>query len=261
MWNRADLKARARTSFRRNYWKSVLVGLIFMLAAGGAGMGSSASNITSSGSQDEEAVVKEGVLLESGADAAEADEYGNMMIVPELMILGAGFLVVVFAVALFIGLETLLFNPLEVGCACFFRNNLSEPAALSDVGYAFDSDYMNIVKIMFLRDLKILLWSLLFIVPGIVKAYEYQMIPYLLSEDRLMTKEEVFAESRQMMDGQKLNSFVLDLSFLGWNLLSFVTLGILSVFYVMPYMNAAHAALYERLRYGDPQPDLAEIYG
>jgi uncharacterized membrane protein len=231
-----------------------------MLAAGGAGMYSGASNITSSDSQDE-VVVEEGALLESGADAEETDEYGNMMIVPELMILGAGFLVVLFAVAFFIGLEAFLFNPLEVGCACFFRNNLSEPAVLSDVGYAFDSDYMNIVKIMFLRDLKILLWSLLFIVPGIVKAYEYQMIPYLLSEDRLMTKEEVFAESRQLMDGQKLNSFVLDLSFLGWNLLSIVTLGILSVFFVMPYMNATHAALYVRLRDGDLQPDLAEIYG
>ena len=67
-----------------------------------------------------------------------------------------------------------------------------------------------------------------------------------------MTKEQAFEESKRMMQGQKWKAFVLDLSFIGWNILSALTLGILGIFYVQPYMDATHAALYEALRYGMP---------
>ena len=96
------------------------------------------------------------------------------------------------------------------------------------------------------------LWSLLFIIPGIVKAYEYMMIPYLLADNPQMTKEQAFAESKRMMQGQKWKAFVLDLSFIGWYILSGLTLGILAIFYVSPYVNATHAALYEALCYANP---------
>ena len=76
--------------------------------------------------------------------------------------------------------------------------------------------YGNIVLTMFLRDLYIVLWTLLFIVPGIVKSYEYMMVPYILAENPGMDQKEVFQISREMMNGQKWNAFVLDLSFIGW---------------------------------------------
>ena len=79
------------------------------------------------------------------------------------------------------------------------------------------------------------------------------MIPYLLADNPQMTKEQAFAESKRMMKGQKWRTFVLDLSFIGWNILTLVTFGILGIFYVLPYMNEANAALYETLRYGMPQ--------
>ena len=104
------------------------------------------------------------------------------------------------------------------------------------------------MKTIFLRDLYIFLWSLLLIIPGIVKAYEYMMVPYLLSEDPSMPTEEAFARSKAMMDGEKWNVFVLDLSFLGWNILGACTLGILTVFYVAPYQYLTHAALYGALK-------------
>lgn len=91
-----------------------------------------------------------------------------------------------------------------------------------------------------------------FIIPGIVKSYEYQMIPYLLADNPQMTKEEAFAESKRMMQGQKWNAFVLDLSFIGWDILSGMTMGILGIFYVQPYKDGTHAALYEALRYRTP---------
>jgi uncharacterized membrane protein len=85
-----------------------------------------------------------------------------------------------------------------------------------------------------------------------VKAYEYRMIPYILAENPHMSKKEVFAASKSMMIGNKWKAFVLDLSFLGWHILSVFTVGILELFYVAPYMYATNAALYEALAYGRP---------
>ena len=85
---------------------------------------------------------------------------------------------------------------------------------------------------------------LLFIIPGIVKSYEYMMIPYLLAEHPEMTRQEAFAESKQMMDGEKMEAFIMDLSFLGWYLLSAVTCGLLAIFYVNPYVQASFAEMY-----------------
>nr|DAM70348.1 MAG TPA: Protein of unknown function (DUF975) [Caudoviricetes sp.] len=83
---------------------------------------------------------------------------------------------------------------------------------------------------------------------GIVKSYEYMMIPYLLAEHPEMTRQEAFAESKRMMDGNKWNAFVLDLSFIGWTLLGICTVGILLVFYVEPYIYLTHAELYHALK-------------
>ena len=135
------------------------------------------------------------------------------------------------------------------GCR-FFRRNLEEPANISNITYGYDKNYKNVVKVMFFRDLYIYLWSLLFIIPGIIKSYEYRMIPYLLSENPEMTKEEAFAESKRLMMGQKWETFVLDLSFIGWHILGGFTFGLLNIFYVAPYQLATNAALYETLKYG-----------
>ena len=122
-------------------------------------------------------------------------------------------------------------------------------ANVKEVAFAYDNNYKNVAKTLFFRDLYITLWTLLFIIPGIVKSYEYRMMPYLLAENPAMPKEQAFAISKQMMDGQKWDVFVLDLSFLGWNILSIFTMGILSIFYVTPYINMTNAALYESLCY------------
>lgn len=108
----------------------------------------------------------------------------------------------------------------------------------------FSRSYKNIVKIMFLKNLYIVLWSMLFVIPGIIKAYEYRMIPYILAENPDISMEEAFALSKKMMDNEKLNTFALDLSFLGWFLLGSVSLGICLIFYVTPYYNLTNTELY-----------------
>lgn len=143
--------------------------------------------------------------------------------------------------------DVFLVNPLRQGVHKFFLKNQDEEAEVSNIGFAFDHGYKNIVKNIFFRDLYVFLWSLLFIIPGIVKAYEYRMIPYLLCDNPDMTKEEVFAKSKAMMNGNKFKAFLLDLSFIGWDILSLFTFGLLSIFYVEPYKYSARAALYKEL--------------
>lgn len=162
-------------------------------------------------------------------------------------------LVIIVVIALVIGIavglayNAFIFNPLGVGTKRFFFKTLNEKAEVKEVAYAFDNNYKNVAKILFIRDLKILLWTLLFIIPGIIKGYEYYMMPYLLAENPNLTKDEAFRLSKQMMSGNKWDTFVLELSFIWWNLLSGITLGIVGIFYVEPYKNLTYAALYEEL--------------
>jgi hypothetical protein len=102
---------------------------------------------------------------------------------------------------------------------------------------------------MFFMNLYKALWSLLFVIPGIIKGYEYRMIPYILAENPELDKNTVFRLSKEMMDGEKWDAFVLDISFIGWILLSLCTCGLLSVFYVSPYINMTSAQLYETLKH------------
>lgn len=112
--------------------------------------------------------------------------------------------------------------------------------------------FLEIIMLMcvniFLKQLFTFLWCLLLIVPGIVKAYEYMMVPYLLAENPDMSREEVFAMSKRMMYGNKWNAFVLDLSFVGWLILGALTLNIVNVLYTNPYRYLTSAELYHTLK-------------
>lgn len=163
---------------------------------------------------------------------------------------GVGLTALILIVILGILIGVFLVLPLQVGCQRFLFLNLREPANVREVLWAFDSNYLNIVKVMFLKDLKIFAWALLLVIPGIVKAYEYRLVDYLLAENPALSSAEACEQSRALMDGNKWNAFVLDLSFIGWNILSLLTLGLVGLFYVSPYENSTNAALYEELRYG-----------
>ena len=86
------------------------------------------------------------------------------------------------------------------------------------------------------------------IIGGVIKTYEYQMIPYLLAENPHLKEKEVFRLSKQMMKGNKWKSFVLDLSFMLWYILSVLTLGLVGILYVNPYTEATKTELYVHLR-------------
>lgn len=99
-----------------------------------------------------------------------------------------------------------------------------------------------------LTSIYIILWSLLCVIPGIVAAYKYAMAPFILQENPGMKPSEAITASKEMMDGRKMELFLLSLSFIGWTFLSVLTLGI-GYLWLNPYMNAAYAAFYRENRY------------
>ena len=168
---------------------------------------------------------------------------GNLFNVGMITGLLAGIATVVILIVLvakvFVG------NLLKMGGYRFFILNQTAQPGIGTLLDGFRSGhYVNIVLTMFLRDLFTTLWSLLLVVPGIVKHYESLMVPYIIAENPAMDYKEAFQISKQMMDGEKMEAFIMDLSFLGWYLLSAVTCGLLAIFYVNPYVQASFAEMY-----------------
>ena len=93
----------------------------------------------------------------------------------------------------------------------------------------------------------VLLWSLLLLIPGCIKSYSYAMTPYILKDNPEMKNNAAIEESMRMMDGHKLELFLLDLSFIGWAILSILTCCI-GFLWLVPYMNMAHVNFYEDLK-------------
>lgn len=87
----------------------------------------------------------------------------------------------------------------------------------------------------------IFLWSLLFVIPGIVAAYRYAMAPYLMAKDPTLSPMAAIRMSKEIMRGKKMDLFILSLSFIGWSILCLFTCGI-GYLFLSPYMHAAEAA-------------------
>ncbi len=231
MWKREVLKARGRAAFQSNYWRCVCVAIVLAIVIGGGGGG--------------------GGRAASKANDAREDS-GQKSQVAAMVGLSVG------ALSL---LGIFVFGPVEVGCRRFFLVNSDEPAEISEMGFSFRSNYGNVLLTMLLRSIFLVLWTLLFIVPGIIKSYSYRLVPYILAEDPDMPPKEAITRSRELMDGHKWSAFVLDLSFIGWELLSLLTVGIVGTFYVSPYVAATDAELYKAIRgrndwYGNEQSDV-----
>lgn len=90
------------------------------------------------------------------------------------------------------------------------------------------------------------LWSLLFVIPGIVKAYSYALTPYILAKYPEIQAKEALKVSMKIMDGKKAELFVLHLSFIGWAMLAGITFGLLGIFFVIPYMAITDTLWFKR---------------
>lgn len=135
---------------------------------------------------------------------------------------------------------------IQLGYARYLLNQHDgHPFRFGDLFSQFDRFGTGFAQ-AFLRNLYTILWTLLFIVPGLIKGFSYAMTPFILADHPEMTANEAITASRKLMDGHKGELFVLGLSFFGWNLLCIFTLGIASL-WITPYLNAAYAAFYREL--------------
>ena len=229
MWTISDLKAQGKAAMKANYKNSVIAGIIMALFSVGTASGTR-STLTPEQQQE---------LTDSTSGLSS-----EQLAIIAAAVIGAALFV--FAISLV--LRIFVFNPLNVGCFRFFRLNVEDNTTSLGVIKEGFSDYGRVFITLFLRDLFLTLWCMLFVIPGIVKAYSYRMVPYILKDNPELSATEVITKSRQMMNGNKWNAFVLDLSFIGWWCLTALTCGILGIFFTNPYYYNTSAALYTELK-------------
>lgn len=218
-WNRTLLKTNAKKVLAGSYWQVFLATLVASLLGGGF---STVYNF----------VVNFGV--------ASSDPYEAIYTLRNTLVIG-GLLSALFAV--------FVINPILVGLKRYLMENRAGFPPFSSLFSVFQdkTQYLNVVKVMFQMDLEIFLWSLLCFVPGIYKSYQYYYVPYLLAENPYMTYTRAKQLSVAMTNDEKMEIFVLELSFIGWNLLGAMLCGIGTLF-VAPYINATFAELYASAR-------------
>lgn len=143
--------------------------------------------------------------------------------------------------------------PLAYGLYCFFLGiSRDEPVTNGNLFDGF-KDFKRIFLTTLLQNIYTLLWTLLLIVPGIIKSYSYAMTPYVLKDNPELSNNAAIEESMRMMEGKKMKLFLLDLSFIGWAILSVLTLCI-GFLFLIPYIYTARAHFYE-----DAKKEIAEV--
>ncbi len=212
MWTRAELKENAKMVLKRTYWLSFAVLFVAGIVGG----------------------IGEGVT--SVIDVATEME----VYVPETLILAAS----VFS--LFISI--FIAGPITVGKNRFLMQAREYDTEFTVLFSGFNgAEYGKNVKVMLMRTVKVFIWSCLLFVPGIIKAYEYYFVPYILAENPNIPQARVFELSREMTRGYKWDIFVLEMSFFGWYLLGVCCL-VIGVYFVNPYYEATFAELYAAQR-------------
>ena len=124
----------------------------------------------------------------------------------------------------------------------------SKPLAVESFFEGFTKKYFaKAIVVQLLVAIFVALWSLLLIVPGIIKACAYLLAPFIVAENPNTTAMEAIQLSEKMMDGHKADYFWLQLTFVGWGILCFFTFGI-GYFWLIPYMQASVAQFYEEVK-------------
>ena len=144
---------------------------------------------------------------------------------------------------------SLLALPLSWGLTVsLLRNHREESVDLENLFDGFRGGrYTRVFCALFLVNLFTILWTLLLIIPGIMKAFSYALTPYIIMDEPELTARQAITRSCEIMEGRRWKLFCLYLSFIGWGILSLLTFGI-GILWLVPYMNASFAAFYEDAR-------------
>ena len=220
MWNRAELKEKAKAKLKGFYWQAFLVSLILVITGGSHNR----------------------LDLSSSGGSTGTTDVGGSEFALEIA------LIAVFGILIFLALRIFLGYILEVGGRKYFIELSQGHSEISYLLKYFNKKYyLNLIAALLFRALYIFLWSLLLIIPGIIKMYEYRFVPYIMAENPELEHSRALNLSREMTRGQKMDIFVLDLSFLGWFILGALFFGI-GILFVQPYYDAVNAELYQKLK-------------
>ena len=228
MWERSDLKQQAKQFLSKNYLKAFLVSIVIFVVTNGVARGNT-NKITAN---------------------YRMDNFFSTFDVHEFVWIFFGVTLMAFLVfaVVFIFLRIVLGYGLMVGARRFYIDGAHGEVGLDRLKFSFEKDrFFPIAKAMFYRDVINFLFFLLLIVPGIIKAYAFSLVPYILADNPNIGTKRALELSNQMTEGHKLNIFVLDLSFIGWYIVAtfFWALGI---HFLNPYIDATKAQLYLVLR-------------
>lgn len=233
------IKSNAKLFYRNNQGYSILAVLILLAVPYAFGM--IAGMITGA--------IQLIIGLIFGVNFASMVESGSS-------IPGGGFAAMVLAVIVFY----ILILAVSLVCAAvaylmtmgamdWFRRSIYEKVSLKEIFRPFYGGRLwSNISTYFLMQLFIFLWSMLFIIPGIIKGISYSMTLYIKMENPNISPSRAIEISKLITDGHKWDLFYLNLSFLGWFLLSMLTYNILGVVYVFPYYYAARAFAYEEIK-------------
>ena len=150
---------------------------------------------------------------------------------------------------------------LGIGLVNYMLNFINDQEIKYELLFSKFKNWKALIKTWAMYFVKILLWTLAFIIPGIIKAYAYVLVPYILNDNPEMDSNEALELSEKMMDGHKGELFMFQLSFIGWELLGILTLGILYL-WLIPYMQTAQTKFlyeiktnYEKANNGSANPN------
>ena len=221
-----ELRVKAWKSLKGKYWRAFLVILVLgLLASIGTSLETGSQNLTD---------------MLNLVDPSEMDE---------TMELGAAVVGTIATVMAVVGMAISLFvgNAADVGLAHYFILNTDSKPSFADAFYGFKVKYLRNIGTLLLVGIKIVLWSCLLLIPGIIKSVEYSIIPYILADDAEITSKEAFRKAKEMMMGNKWRLCKLYISFFGWFVLCVVTCGLGTPF-LLPYVSAANAEFYAELK-------------
>ncbi len=236
--SRYEMKETAKTLLRKNRWLCVLVAFI-VSKLGGLTIDFSDKTNDLKLTQADIADMLTGNFsrIMSEIEGAFAQE----TVSTPLLILS---LITTLAVTYFLSEQII-----TGGCRFFLKYRKKQPVDLGELIQCYkDKTFLNVAKVTLIRDFNIALWGLLFVIPGIIKAYEYSMVKYILSVNPTIDYRNALDLSKKIMRGHKFDLFILHMSFIGWHFLSLFTFGILSIVYVAPYQLLTETEFFANVR-------------
>lgn len=221
MWDRAILKSNAKIALKGRYWTAFGVCILAIIIGGAYSILTTPFNLS-----------YQAMVRDASANVEQLVAQSGMM---NLMSIGS------------ILFDVFITLPIAIGLARFFLQSHFGVTETGTLFSGFRGSYLNGVGAMFVTQLFIGLWTLLLIIPGIVKALQYSMVPFILADNPAIPGSRAREISRMMTNGEKGAIFVLMLSFLGWFILGAICFGV-GILFVVPYYQATLAELYIFLR-------------